>query len=121
MEHEQSTTISVAPDRLYRAIADPANLTRFVPAITSVHRRDQEQVDVEARYEDHSEHGEAWFRADDDARRVSWGAEGSPYEGWMVVDADGEGSRVTLHLTTPHELDVDEYVQQTFESLRGLA
>jgi carbon monoxide dehydrogenase subunit G len=121
MEHEQSTTISVAPDRLYRAIADPGNLTRFVPAITSVHRRDQEHVDVEARYEDHAEHGEAWFRADDDARRVSWGAEGSPYEGWMVVDADGDGSRVTLHLTTPHELDIDEYVQQTFESLRGLA
>ena len=121
MEHEQSTTISVAPDQLYRAISDPGNLTRFVPAITSVQRRDAEHVDVEARYEGHAEHGEAWFRADDDARRITWGAEGSPYEGWMSVAADGAGSKVTLHLTTPHEIDVDEYVQQTFDSLRSLA
>ncbi len=120
MEHEQSTTISVPPDQLYQAISDPGNLTRFVPAITSVHRRDADHVDVEARYEDHAEHGEAWFRADDDARRIAWGAEGSPYEGWMSVDSEGEGSQVTLHLTTPHEIDVDEYVQQTFESLRRL-
>jgi carbon monoxide dehydrogenase subunit G len=120
MEHEQTTTINAAPDELYRAISDPAKLTRFVPAITSVHRRDAEHLDVEARYEQHAEHGEAWFRVDDGARRIAWGAEGGPYEGWMAVAPDGAGSKVTLHLTTPHELDVDEYVQQTFESLRRL-
>ena len=52
MEHEQSTTISVAQDELYRVISDPGNLARFVPAITSVHRRDEGHVDVEASYED---------------------------------------------------------------------
>jgi hypothetical protein len=76
---------------------------------------------VEASYENHVERGEAWFHADEDSRRVSWGAEGSPYTGWMTVEPEGEGSKVTLHLRTPHELDVDEYVRQTFESLRRLA
>lgn len=120
MEYEQSTTMPVDPDQLYRTISDPGSLTRFIPAITSIHRRDGEHVEVEASYENRVEHGEAWFHSDDDARRVSWGSEGSPYTGWMTVEPDGGGSKVTLHLTTPHELEVDEYVRQTFDSLREL-
>jgi Polyketide cyclase / dehydrase and lipid transport len=125
MEHEQSTRIPVAPDRLYRTIADVGNLTRFIPPLKSVRRTDADHVEVEAEYEGHQEHGEAWFRTDDEGKRVEWGSEGHPYHGWMQVDGDGEGSQLTVHLTTEHltseHLDeVKDYVRGTFESIRKL-
>lgn len=120
MEHENSTTIRVPPDRLYRAIADVGNLTRFIPPLKSVRRKDSDHLEVDAEYEGHEEHGEAWFRADDEARRVDWGAEGHPYHGWMQVEPDGEGSKLTFHLSTAHAVDVQEYVRSTFESIRKM-
>jgi ribosome-associated toxin RatA of RatAB toxin-antitoxin module len=123
VDHEQTTTIPVAPDTLYRTIADIGSLSRFIPPLKSVRRTDPEHVEVDAEYEGRHEHGEAWFRADDDAKRVEWGAEDQPYRGWMQVEPDGQGSKLTLHLTmthvTPDHLsDVTQYVRRTFESIQ---
>jgi ribosome-associated toxin RatA of RatAB toxin-antitoxin module len=118
MEHESTTTIPVAPDRLYGALADVGCLTRFIPPLRSVRRTDPEHVEVEAEYEGHEEQGQAWFRTDKAARRVEWGSEGHPYRGWMQVDPDGEGSKLTLHLTTEHASDIKQYVASTFDSIR---
>jgi ribosome-associated toxin RatA of RatAB toxin-antitoxin module len=125
MDHEQTTRIPVAPDRLYRTIADVGNLSRFVPPLRSVRRTDSEHVEVDAQYEGHEQHGQAWFRTDDAARRVEWGSEGQPYRGWMQVEPDGEGSRLTLHVTTErltseHLGEVKAYAASTIESLRKL-
>ncbi|MGA2929432.1 MAG: SRPBCC family protein, partial [Solirubrobacteraceae bacterium] len=67
MEHEQSTTIPVSPDRLYGAIADLTNLAKFVPQLTLVRKTDAEHVDVEAEYDGRHQAGEAYFRVDDAA------------------------------------------------------
>jgi ribosome-associated toxin RatA of RatAB toxin-antitoxin module len=125
MEHEQTTRIAVAPDRLYRTIADIGNLTRFIPPLRSVRRTDAEHVEVDAQYQGHEQHGQAWFRTDDAAKRVEWGSEGQPYRGWMQVEDDGDGSRLTLHVTTErlsseHLGEVKGYVASTIESLRKL-
>jgi ribosome-associated toxin RatA of RatAB toxin-antitoxin module len=120
VEHESSTTIPVAPDRLYGAIADVGNLTRYVPQLRSARRTDAEHVDVEASYGGHEQQGEAWFRTDDEARRVEWGAEGHPYHGWLQVDSEGDGSKLTFHLTTAHVSEIQEYVTKTFDSIRGM-
>jgi ribosome-associated toxin RatA of RatAB toxin-antitoxin module len=125
MEHEQTTRIPVASDRLYRTIADVGNLTRFIPPLHSVRRTDPGHVEVEAQYEGHEQHGQAWFRADDEAKRVEWGAEGQPYRGWMQVQSDGEASKLTLHVTTErltseHLGELKAYVASTIESLRKL-
>jgi carbon monoxide dehydrogenase subunit G len=123
VEHEQTTTIPVPPETLYRTIADIGSLTRFIPPLKSVRRTDPEHVEVDAEYEGREEHGEAWFRTDDAGKRVDWGAEGHPYHGWMQIEPDGEGSKLTLHLTMAHVTDehlsdVSEYVRSTFESIR---
>jgi ribosome-associated toxin RatA of RatAB toxin-antitoxin module len=125
MEHEQTTRIPVAPDRLYRTIADIGNLTRFIPPLRSVRRTDAEHVEVDAQYEGHEQRGQAWFRTDDASKRVEWGSEGQPYRGWMHVEDDGDGSRLTLHVTTErlgseHLGEVKAYVASTIESLRKL-
>jgi ribosome-associated toxin RatA of RatAB toxin-antitoxin module len=120
MEHESNATIPVAPDRVYGAIADVANLTRFVPQLRSAKRLDADHVDVEASYGGHDQHGEAWFRTDAAARRVEWGAEDHPYHGWLQVDAADDGSKVTFHLTTTHVADISDYTQRTFDSIRAM-
>jgi carbon monoxide dehydrogenase subunit G len=125
MEHEQTTRLPVPPDRLYRTIADIGNLSRFVPPLRSVRRTDAGHVEVDAQYEGHEQHGQAWFRTDEAARRVEWGSEGQPYRGWMQVEPDGDGSRLTLHVTTErltseHLGEVRAYVASTIESLRKL-
>lgn len=125
MEHEQTTRIPVAPDQLYRTIADVGSLTKFIPPLTSVRKTDAQHVEVEAQYEGHEQHGQAWFRVDDEAKRVEWGSEGQPYRGWMQVEPDGEGSKLTLHLhterlTSEHFGEVKGYVASTIESLRKL-
>ena len=120
MEHEHSARIPVPPDRLYKTIADVGNLTKFVPPLTSVRKTDSAHVDVEASYEGHRQHAEAWFRTDDEARRVEWGAEGNPYHGWLQVEPDGADSKLTLHLTTADVGDIQEYVKGTFESVRKM-
>ena len=48
MEHVSSTTIPVAPDRLYSALADVGNLARFIPPLKSVRRTDPDLAHVVA-------------------------------------------------------------------------
>ena len=125
MEHEQTTRIPVDPDRLYRTIADIGSLSRFIPPLQSVRRTDADHVEVDARYEGHQQHGQAWFRTDDAARRVEWGAEGQPYNGWMQVEPADDGAQLTVHVTSgrlPEEYlgEVRAYVASTVESLRKL-
>jgi carbon monoxide dehydrogenase subunit G len=45
MEHESTTTIPVAPDRLYSALADVGSLTRLIPLLKSVRHTDPGHVD----------------------------------------------------------------------------
>ena len=87
MEHVHSEHVAASPDRVFAALAVPENLAQFVPQLTSIRQRDGERVEVEARYEGRTQHGEAYFRADEDERKVEWGS-GGGYRGWMQVVAD---------------------------------
>jgi hypothetical protein len=48
----------------------------------------------------------------------SGGRSGIHYRGWMQVEPDGEGSKLTLHLSTARASDIKQYVASTFESIR---
>ena len=75
---------------------------------------------VDARYEGHTQHGEGWFRPDAEQRRIEWGSRSSSYHGWMQVDPDGDGSRLTLFLATAHGDAPDAEVMGTLDSIRRL-
>jgi hypothetical protein len=78
-----------------------------------------ERVEVDARYEGREQHGEASFRADEAERRIEWSAP-SGYRGWMKVDPDGEGSRLTLFLETRHGTERDHDIAATLDAIRML-
>lgn len=119
MEHEHTEYVAAAPDSVYAAISNPENLARFVPQVTAIRSTDDSHVEVDARYDGKAQHGEASFEMDADRRRIEWGAE-SGYRGWMQVDPDGDGSRLTLFLHTIHDAEHDHEVSATLDAIRML-
>ena len=120
MEHAHTQHVAAPPDRVFAALADIENLPRYVPQVTAAHRTDGDRVSVEARYEGHTQHGEAWFRTDQEARRIEWGSPDSPYHGRLEVSADGDGSRLTLFLATARGDAPDSDVMGTLDAIRRL-
>ena len=120
MEHEHTQHVAAAPDRVFAALADVGNLPHYVPQVTAAERLDGDKVKIQARYEGHTQEGEAWFRSDESERRIEWGSPHSDYHGWIKVDPDEDGSRVTLFLATAHGDAPDSEVMGTLDAIRRL-
>jgi hypothetical protein len=120
MEHEHTQHIAAAPDRVFAVLRDVDRLPEFVPQMTGARAGDGDNVLVDARYEGRTQHGEGWFRADPEQRRIEWGSRSSRYRGWMQVDPDGDGSRLTLFLDTAHGDAPDSEVMGTLDAIRRL-
>jgi carbon monoxide dehydrogenase subunit G len=120
MEHEHTHHVAARADKVYAALSDVSNLPHYVPQLTRAERHDGDKVTVEARYAGHTQQGEAWFKAADAERRIEWGAEGSDYHGWIQVDPDGEGSRLTLYVATARGDAPDPEVMGTLDAIRRL-
>ena len=119
MQHEHTEHVAAPADAVYAAISDLGNLPRFVPQMTAARRAAHDRVEVDARYDGRTQHGEASFRTDDGERRIEWGAP-SGYRGWMKVDPDGDGSRLTLFLDTRHGSERDHDISATLDAIRML-
>ncbi len=120
MEHEHTQHVAAPADRVFAALADVDNLPRYVPQLTNASRGDGDTVTVEARYEGHTQQGEAWFRTNESERRIEWGSPGSEYRGWLQVNPDEDGSRLTLFLTTSRGDAPDNEVMGTLDAIRRL-
>jgi uncharacterized protein YndB with AHSA1/START domain len=117
--HEHTEHVAAPPEAVYAAISDVNNLPRFVPQMTAVRPTGEDRVEVHARYEGREQHGEATFRADDGERRIEWSVP-SGYHGWMKVDPDDGGSRLTLFLDTRRGSERDHDVAATLDAIRML-
>jgi uncharacterized protein YndB with AHSA1/START domain len=119
VRHEHTEHVAAPPNLVYAAISDVSNLPRFVPQMTAVRPSDGDRVEIDARYEGREQHGEASFHTDDGERKIEWSAP-SGYHGWMQVEADGEGSRLTLFLDTRHGSEREHDVAGTLDAIRML-
>jgi uncharacterized protein YndB with AHSA1/START domain len=119
MQHEHTEHVAAAPDAVFAAIADVRNLPRYVPQMTGAQPTGGDKVAIDARYEGREQHGEAEFHADEAQRRIEWSSP-SGYHGWMQVEADGDGSRLTLFLNTLHGGESDHDVSATLDAIRML-
>ena len=120
MQHEHTEHVAAPADAVYSAISDVSNLPKFVPQLTGARAAGDGKVAVDARYEGREQHGEATFSSDAGERKISWGAPGGGYHGWMKVDPDGDGSRLTLFLETQHSGEREHDVSATLDAIRML-
>jgi polyketide cyclase/dehydrase/lipid transport protein len=119
MEHVHSEHVAAEPDAVFAVLRDPQSLARFVPQLTRVDQQG-ERVEVEARYQGRTQHGDAFFTTDEDARRIEWGTD-SGYRGWLEVQPDeSDGSMLTLGLHTTHVEHADHDVAGTLDAIRRL-
>jgi carbon monoxide dehydrogenase subunit G len=120
MDYQHSVHVAAGPDEVFAVLSDPENLVQFVPQLTAIHPAGENTVEVEARYEGHTQRGEASLRSDAESHRIEWGVDGSGYHGSFDVEADGDGSKLSLALSTPHEQNVDSDVEGTLDAVRRL-
>lgn len=120
MEHRHTQHVAASPDRVFCALANVKNLPRYVPQLTSVQPAEGDTISIEARYEGHTQQGEAWFRSDEGSRRIEWGAPGTDYQGSIEISQDGDGSMLTLSLTTSRGEVPDAELMGTLDALRRL-
>ncbi len=120
MEHTHTEFVAASPDRVFEALANVDNLPRYVPQLTGAERRDGDRISIQARYDGHSQEGEAWFKADAEAQRIEWGAPGSEYRGSIEIKPEGEGSVLSLHLATVHADIAESDVIGTLDAVRRL-
>ena len=88
MEHEHTEHVAAPPNRVFALLADVANLPRYVPQLTTAENLEGDKVRVEARYEGHTQTGEAWFRTDHTV--FPYGAQ------FAVVRVDRDTGHVTI-------------------------
>jgi Polyketide cyclase / dehydrase and lipid transport len=120
MEHEHTDFVAASPDLVFSALADVGNLSRYVPQVTGAERLDGDKIKVQARYEGHTQEGEAWFRTDASERTIEWGSPGSEYRGSIQVSPERDGSRLRLRLSTAHGDAPDSEVMGTLDAIRRL-
>ena len=118
MEHVHSEHVAGDPDRVFSVLKDPQKLAQFVPQLTKLDQQG-DRVEVEARYEGRTQHGDAYFRSDDEQRKIEWGTD-SGYRGWIAVEPDGDGAMLTLGLHTTHVEHADHDVSGTLDAMRRL-
>lgn len=119
MQHEHTEHVAASADAVYAAISDVSNLPKFVPQMTAARPAADGKVEIDARYEGREQHGEATFEADAGKKRIAWSSP-SGYQGWMRVDPDGDGSRLTLFLETKHSSEREHDVSATLDAIRML-
>lgn len=120
MEHRHTDFVAASPDRVFAALSQVENLPRYVPQLTGAEAVDGDRIRIQARYDGHSQEGEAWFRADPDAHRIEWGSPGSEYHGSIEVAAEGEGTMLSLCLSTVNAAIPESDVMGTLDAIRRL-
>ena len=79
-------------------------------------------IDIDGQGEQEVE-GEAWFKVDEDGKRIRWGSEGpNNYSGELEVSANGEGSEVAvrLHTEMDDEKAIEGDLQRTLDNIKRL-
>jgi uncharacterized membrane protein len=121
-------TISVeqSGDELFRYLSEVGNLPEYFSRMTSAKPGAGAEVKTTAELPDgQTVTGNAWFRTDDNARRIEWGSEGpSEYSGHLLVTGSGTSSHVEVYLHTTRVADgspeVQNGIDETLSNIKGL-
>lgn len=119
-----STTVSQEIADAYTYLKDPANLPDYFPAMVEAKEiepglvRTTADVDADQDGEEERVTSDVWFRADDDAHSIAWGAKESDYRGELVL-TEGQGeTTIELSVTTIHDIpDVQDGLEESLAAI----
>ena len=116
-DFQATTTVNAAEGALFDYLSQVGNLPQYFARMTSASTGDGEEVHTTAQMPDgQQEEGDAWFRVDEQAPRIEWGAEGAnDYRGSLEVTATGDTSEVQVRMHTSRVPDGNDEVQQGLE------
>lgn len=120
---KKSGNVSAPAQQLFDFLSDVRNLPRYFARMTSAEPAEGDAVHVEAVIPGgEHEAGEAWFKVDDDAQRITWGSERTKeYHGELRVTGDDSTSEVTLVLDTGSAVgDIEDSLTESLDNIRRL-
>jgi len=122
-DYQGRTSVSAPESTLFAYLSDVSKLPEYFARMTEAHSTGGDAVHTEARMPDgNTVEGEAWFRVDEGAKRIEWGAPGgSDYHGSLDVTAvDDATSRVEVTIHSPHvdDAQVQQGVDQTLATIK---
>lgn len=127
-DYEKSTTVTVAPARLFSYLADVANLPSYLLRLTKATPTHDDKVDVTAHIDppdgpEQDVHSEAWMKVVTDGRTLQWGAPGAnDYHGELDVDpgdaADTSQLTVRLHTERVEGQAIDDGLVETLQGIK---
>ncbi len=121
-----TTTVDASEKELFDFLSDVSNLPRYFARMTSAERGEGEEVHTTATLPDGTKvEGDAWFKVDESAQHIAWGAEGtSEYHGTLDVRGKDVGSEVEVHLHTtrvdPESEEVKDGIDRTLATIKLL-
>lgn len=117
-------SVDAPANALFSYLSDIGNLPKYFSRMTSAEPAGEEAVRTTATELDgRTVEGEAWFRVNQNARRIEWGSEGpNDYHGWLEVQGDSERSTVAVHLSTQRVAngEVDQGIEETLQKIKRL-
>lgn len=116
-----SVTVNENNEALFRYLSDVSNLPDYFSRMTSAEPGGGEEIKTTAKLPDGTAvSGDAWFRVNEDARRIDWGSEGpSNYSGYLKLVGSEDSSEVELHLHTTRVADGDAEIQSGIDETLG--
>ena len=123
-EFESSTYVQAAPDAVFDFVSDIGNMPKYMPTTKSAESQGEGRVRVQGGGEGFSYDSDGYLRRNEESNRLEWGADEGHYNGWMSVDAQGEGANVTIHLTFKNQEGipsehVNEGLQTALQSIKN--
>lgn len=128
--YSRETHLDVDETTAYAYPSDVTNLPKYFPQITQARPTAGDEVETSAVVEQpgeepRTEHGTAWFTADEGAKKVSWGSPGgNDYHGELDFDDAGDAGEgactVRLSLHTEHDYPgIEDSIDETLEAIKS--
>ncbi len=113
-DYTDQIDVAAPADAVFAFISDVANLPKYLPTVHGAHSHGSDRVEVDGEANGHQYASTGWFKADPQAKLMSWGSDGqNDYAGKMTVTGDGSASTVacTLRFTPTDEVreSMDEH------------
>lgn len=98
-EYESSMTMGASPQDVFDFVADISNMPKYLPTTKSAQSQGEDRVRVQGEANEHKYDSDGYLRRSKENTRLEWGADEGYYSGWMQVEPDNAGSKVTVHIS----------------------